>query len=253
MNGGPWTTGTSVQLATSGIYNILYRSIDVDENTETPKSITVNVDSKAPVTTAAVTGAAGLNGWFTGPATVNFTATDDLSGVAKTEYSQDGGQTWIAGTSVSFTTDSINSLLYRSSDVAGNIETPGSITVMLDSKSPAITATGPSIVFDDTSVVPVTISGKITDNLSGIDPTTARFAVHDEYGAVQPSGPVLIAGDGRYSFTVALRTFVKLNDTDGRLYTISVSAADNAGNKRTTEMLVTARRRRQPPCAPHCI
>jgi hypothetical protein len=254
VNGGPWTTGTSVQLTTSGIYNILYQSIDVDENIETPKSITVNLDTKAPVTTAAVTGPAGLNGWYIGPTTVNLTATDDLSGVAKTEYSFDGGASWTTGTSASLTTSGNYQILYNSIDVAGNVETPNSISLNLDSKAPAITeSASPSTIFNDVRVVDVTISGKITDNLAGVDPATARFAVHDEYGRVQPSGPVTIANDGSYSFTVALRTFVRLKDTDGRLYTIRVSAADYAGNSRTTETFVTAKRFRSPPCKPNCV
>jgi len=252
VNGAPWTTGTSVQLTTSGVYNILYQSIDVDENTETPKSVTVNLDSKAPVTTAGVNGPAGLNGWHTGPTTVNLTATDDLSGVAKTEYSLDSGQTWTNGTSVSLTTDAIYNLLYRSTDVAGNVETSESSTVMLDSTRPSITETGPSTIFDDTQVVRVTISGKITDNLSGVDPTTAKFVVQDEYRRVHPSGQITIAADGSYSFMVPLRTFVKLSDTS-RLYTIHVVAADYAGNRRVTQTTVTVKRRRTPPCAPHCI
>jgi hypothetical protein len=256
VNGGPWTGGTSVQLTSSGIYHILYQSIDVDENVETAKSITVDLDSKAPVTTAAVTGPAGLNGWYTGPTTVNLTATDDLSGVAKTEYSLDGGFTWTAGTSVSFGTNTINKLLYRSADVAGNVETPNSISVNLDSKAPVITeSASPSTIFNKVRVVDVTISGKITDNLAGVDPATARFAVHDEYGTVQPSGPVTIAGDGTYSFIVALRTFVRTNDTDGRLYTIHVSAADYAGNRRAAETFVAAKQFRlpPPPCKPNCV
>jgi hypothetical protein len=253
INGGPWTSGTSVPLMSSGTYHIVYQSIDVDGNTEIPKSITVNVDAKAPVTTAVATGPAGLNGWYTGPTTVNLNATDDLSGVAKTESSQDGGLTWTAGTTVSLTADKIYNLLYRSTDVAGNVETPETIVVRLDSRPPAITASGPVAIFDDTRVVRVTISGKITDDLSGVDPLTAKFVLHDEYGTVHRSGSITILANGTYAFTVALPTFVKLNDLNGRLYTIDVSAVDNAGNKRTAEISITAKRRRQPPCAPHCV
>jgi len=211
-------------------------------------------DTTPPVTSATVAGPLGLNDWYTGPTTVSFTATDDLSGVAGTEYSLDNGATWTAANSVWFTASASYNLLYRSTDVDGNVETAKSLTVRLDSRPPAITATAnPSTILNHLHVVSVTISGNIADNLSGVDPTTARFAVHDEYGRVQPTGGVTIAADGSYSFTISLRTFVRVNDTDGRLYTIRVSAVDNAGNKRTIETFVTAKRRRQPPCAPHCI
>lgn len=149
--------------------------------------------------------------------------------------------------------DGLAHSLYQSIDVDENVEAPKSINVMLDSKPPAITATGPATIFNDVRVIHVTISGKITDNLSGVDPATANFAVQHEYGRVQPSGPLNVLADGSYSFNVALRTFVRLNDTDGRLYTIRVSAADNAGNRHTTETSVTVRRLRVPPCKANCI
>ena len=124
-------------------------------------------------------------------------------------------------------------------------------------KPPVITANpGSSTILNIVRVADVTISGTIKDNLSGVDPTTARFTVHDEYGRVQPSGPVTVAADGSYSFTLALRTFVRAKDTDGRLYTIRVSAADNAGKSRTTESFVTAKRFKPPPpppCGKRCV
>ena len=214
-------------------------------------------DTMPPVTTAAVSGPLGLNGWYTGPTTVSFSATDDLSGVAKTEYSLDNGATWTTGTSVSLTTSAIYNILYHSIDVDENSETARSITVNLDSRPPAITeSASPSIIYNNVRVVNVTVSGTIKDNLSGVDPTTAKFAVHDEYGRVEPTGPVTIYPDGSYSFAVALRTFIRAKDADGRLYTIRVTAADKAGNSRTTEAFVTAKRFKAPPpppCGKQCV
>jgi hypothetical protein len=48
---------------------------------------------------------------------------------------------------------------------------------------------------------------------------------------------------------------VRTNDTDGRLYTIHVSAADYAGNRRAAETFVTAKRFRlpPPPCKQNCV
>jgi hypothetical protein len=243
-------------LSTSGYVFYLYGCQTGDANrTYSSRAFTITTtDTTPPVTTAAVTGPAGLNGWYTGPTTVSFTATDDLSGVATTQYSLDGGHTWTTGTSISLTTGGIYHILYQSIDVDKNAETPKSITVNLDSRGPAITeSASPSTIFNDARVVDVAISGKITDDLSGVDPATARFAVHDEYGRVQPSGPVTIAADGTYSFSVALRTVVRANDPDGRLYTIHVSAADNAGNRRAAETFVTVKRLRTPPCRKNCI
>jgi hypothetical protein len=79
-------------------------------------------------------------------------------------------------------------------------------------------------------MVPVTISGKITDAGSGVDAHTAAYAVADEYGQVQPKGSVTLRPDRSYSFTIQLQASRNGNDKNGRQYIITVSAQDNAGN-----------------------
>ena len=56
------------------------------------------------------------------------------------------------------------------------------------------------------------------------------MAVTDKDGLVQPSGKVTLASNGSYSFTIQLQASQNGNDKDGRQYTITVSAQDNAGN-----------------------
>jgi hypothetical protein len=98
----------------------------------------------------------------------------------------------------------------------------------------------PSSIWPPTgNMVPVTVSGTITDNLSGVDPGTAAFAVADEYGSVQPSGPVTLGPGGNYSFTVSLQASRNGNDQDGRQYVITVSAKDLAGNLGSATTTVT--------------
>jgi hypothetical protein len=82
-------------------------------------------------------------------------------------------------------------------------------------------------------MVPVTVSGTMTDHESGgsgVNPSTAAYAVTDEYGQVQPSGSVPLGSDGSYSFAIQLQASRHGNDTDGRQYIITVTAQDNAGN-----------------------
>jgi hypothetical protein len=78
-------------------------------------------------------------------------------------------------------------------------------------------------------IVPVTVSGTITDTGSGCTVRTATYAVKDEYGEVQPSGSVTWGSGGAYSFTVLLQASRLGTDLDGRLYTVTVSASNNAG------------------------
>ena len=90
--------------------------------------------------------------------------------------------------------------------------------------------------------VPVTVSGTITDATSGVNPATGHFAVTDEYGQVHPAGTFSIATNGQYSFTVALVSSRNGNDNDGRKYTITVTAADVAGNQGSGSAVVTVPR-----------
>jgi hypothetical protein len=78
-------------------------------------------------------------------------------------------------------------------------------------------------------MVSVTISGTITDTGSGCTIKTAAYAVKDEYGEVQPSGPVTPGAGGNYSFTILLQASRLGADIDGRLYTVTVSATNNGG------------------------
>jgi hypothetical protein len=87
-------------------------------------------------------------------------------------------------------------------------------------------------------VVPVTVSGTMTDDLSCVDTSSATFQVVDEYGLVQPSGSVAVGTDGTFTFSVGLVASRNGNDTRGRHYTISISASDNAGNLGSSPPLV---------------
>ena len=87
--------------------------------------------------------------------------------------------------------------------------------------------------------VSVTISGTIKDAESGVNASTAAYAVIDEYGLIQPNGPIQVAMDGSYAFTIKLQASRKGNDRDGRQYTITVSAQDNEGNQGSKSTVVT--------------
>jgi hypothetical protein len=78
--------------------------------------------------------------------------------------------------------------------------------------------------------MPVTVTSSITDSGSGVNVSTAAFAVMDEYRAIQPTSPVSLQPNGSYTFTVQLQASRRGQDQDGRHYTIAVSAKDLAGN-----------------------
>jgi Abnormal spindle-like microcephaly-assoc'd, ASPM-SPD-2-Hydin/Galactose oxidase, central domain len=111
----------------------------------------------------------------------------------------------------------------------------------IDTIPPVVTvAASPSTLWPPNGkMVPVTVSGTITDNGSGVNASTAAFAVADEYGQVQPSGNITLGAGGSYSFAVSLQASRNGNDLDGRQYTITVSAQDNVGNVGSASTVVT--------------
>jgi hypothetical protein len=115
----------------------------------------------------------------------------------------------------------------------------GAVSVLLnnsqppDTTPPVITlSTTPKILWPPNGrLAPVTLSGAITDTGSGVNTSTAEYAVQDEYGEVQPFGKIALDSAGNYLFTILLRAGRRGNDLNGRQYTIRVSAKDNAGNR----------------------
>jgi hypothetical protein len=114
-------------------------------------------------------------------------------------------------------------------------------TAAIDTTPPVITlAATPKILWPPNGkVVPVTVSGTITDTGSGVNANTAAFSVKDEYAHVQPTGAITLSPGGSYSFTVFLQASRRGSDLDGRRYTLTVSASDNAGNRGSKTRVVT--------------
>ena len=97
-------------------------------------------DVNAPTTTATGFDSA----WHSKAVTVSFAATDNPggSGVAYTEYSRDGGATWIRGTSLTIaapadhSSDGPQRIFFRSADKAGNLASTHRGAVKIDTRKP---------------------------------------------------------------------------------------------------------------------
>ncbi len=111
-------------------------AIDAAGNSQVRSVNGINVDTVAPVTTTE----APLD-WQTDDVTLQFNATDQtgLSGVAYTEYSVDGGDSWTKARSVTMG-EGNHAVQFRSADAAGNVEQAQTVTVMVDRTDPTITA-----------------------------------------------------------------------------------------------------------------
>ena len=131
-----------VTIATEGQTDVLYRATDAVGNVTTG-TVTVSLDKTAPATTATAVPA----GWSKKPVTIGLKGSDTLSGVARTEYSINNGASWTTGTSATIRTNGVTKVLYRSVDVAGNVETAKSVTVNVDSAKPLPRAMARCLVF----------------------------------------------------------------------------------------------------------
>lgn len=133
INGSEHIEGTSFVIETEGLNEISYYSVDLAGNKEEVQSMKVNIDKTAPVTTSD----APVGTWVNKEVTVNLTADDENSGIAKTYYSIDGSN-FVEGNSLVVDQEGINKISYYSIDNAGNTEEVKHIEVKLDQTAPIV-------------------------------------------------------------------------------------------------------------------
>ncbi|MEM3593809.1 MAG: hypothetical protein QXS27_03685 [Candidatus Jordarchaeaceae archaeon] len=136
-DGTNWFTYTGpVTITNEGVTILYYRSIDATGNVEIPKLETIKVDKTPPVTDMTI-GTHYVddvgNVYVTSDTGFTLAATDSISGVGHTYYRINGGD-WTEYFGVFNITDPIGTRIieYYSVDIAGNEETPKSITVILE-------------------------------------------------------------------------------------------------------------------------
>jgi glycosidase len=246
---GVFSDGTQLQDALAGgTYAVSGGTVQVTLPARTGVVLVpspVNLDLVPPTASITTTPAANAHGWINSlPVTVNLGATDSGSGVEQLRYwINNGNVIAVADSSASthLTAEGSYSIGLRAIDNAGNISTLTTAAIGIDVTPPAVNvAASPASLWPANGrMVPVRVSGMITDSLSGVDPTTAAFAVVDEYGSVQPQGPVTLGSGGSFSFQVLLQASRNENDQDGRQYTVTISARDYAGNLGSSAKTVT--------------
>ncbi|PYI51933.1 OmpL47-type beta-barrel domain-containing protein [Paenibacillus flagellatus] len=186
--------------------------------------LTLTVDASAPVTAAAVD-KPGTNGWYGSDATVSLTATDTLSGVERTEYLLGEDGEWTLYTApLTLTDEGVHRVQYRSVDKAGNAEAAKTIEIRLDKTGPVL-----SVKPDRTSIWPanhkmVTVQAAVyaSDSASGVASVVLT--------SVASSEPASAGNDIRASVGTNATAF-ELRAEKGRVYTVTYTATDRAGNR----------------------
>lgn len=172
----------------------------VSSNGQTYTSSNVQVtwakpaDTTPPSTTVTPSGTAGTNGWYTGPVTLSFKATDPDDNVTKITYTNNGVTQTLTGAANPFTPtavisgDGVHTITYYATDSNGNSEssTAHSLTLHIDGTPPTISLQ--SVTTGTTSYV----SGRWVNT-----PVTATFACTDATsGPVSPSVSQTASSEG---------------------------------------------------------
>ena len=183
IDGGAWVAYAPFTLAglADGAHMIGYRSIDNVNNVEVEHALNVMIDNTAPVTTLRASDPKYIGDALYVTATTEFTlaATDNLSGVASTEYRIDGG-TWTvyAPFNLIGLADGEHTIGFRSVDNGSNVETELLFTVVIDNTAPVTTISigDPKYRSEALYVTGATeFTLAATDNLSGVAKTEYRI------------------------------------------------------------------------------
>jgi large repetitive protein len=161
LNGIDFEEGTSIKVNEQGVNTVYFYSVDNAGNVEEIKTAQVKIDNTAPETVSDV-----IDQWNKGEVSVSLTATDDLSGVAKTFYSLNGSD-FVEGNSFTVNEEGTKTVYFYSVDNAGNVEEVKSAQVKIDKTAPETV----SDVTDKWNKGEVTVNLTATDNLSGVAKT----------------------------------------------------------------------------------
>lgn len=227
-----------------GAHQVSFHSTDRAGNVEADKTTGFKIDQTEPTTTAQLTGPSGTNGWYTGAVTVTLSALDNLSGVASTTFSLDGGPAQAYTQPFTLTADGPHTVNFNSSDVAGNVESARAVNIKVDQTPPTtmlmagpgtlapfsqlVTVSGRATVrqLDGTTIGTIAIqcwnTPGLSINLKAVDNVGGSGVVSLAYAAsgAQPIAATQVNGDA-----------VQLSITAPGVTTLSwVAATDAAGN-----------------------
>lgn len=163
------TVDGAVSISTEGTHALNMRATDPAGNVAT-SSLNLKVDATNPTIAVNVPAADGANGWYiTAPVPVPFTASDGVSGVAKTCYIVDGSAPVCDGSTPALSTSGEHALTWSVTDNAGNT-LAHSETVKIDLTVPVLTTSLPAPEGQDGwfKHQPVAVSVSASDPESGV-------------------------------------------------------------------------------------
>ncbi|MEJ7699249.1 MAG: Ig-like domain repeat protein [Pyrinomonadaceae bacterium] len=134
----------------------------------------------------------------------------------------------------SVSNEGITNIQYRSTDRAGNVETIKNITIQIDKTASTITLTANPSTIRSPNGKPVTVQlrGTGSDAVSGL--ASVSYTVTDEYGTSLSIPTRTLSGNSaNWTDSIDLEASRRGDDLDGRLYRITATITDMAGNTST--------------------
>ena len=204
-------TQDAITLTETGEYTLTVITTDNAENTST-RIYKVKIDKVNPTTPEVTNPSKGE--WTKGQVKITIKSTDTNSGIDRIEWFENGAWTTRQLTTtngvgtITYTVDRNTVIRFRAVDKAGNISDEATTTIKLDTSAPDKQA-------PEATSTPSTIklTFKQTDNLSGINGSTIRYAIYK---------------DGKWSAWQTSDTFTGL--IHNAEYKVKTQVSDNVGN-----------------------
>lgn len=217
----------------------------------TPVVKVTGCDTTPPVTNPVLSeDDCGQDGWYREDVLLTLNATDDKSGVAKTEYSvthngvSDGVWNEYSGP-VTFSEEGSYTIKYRSTDNAGNVEAEKSVSFNIDKTKPTLNLTLDKTVLwpPNHKLVPINVTVDAKDpNGSGIKSIQLVSITSNEpdngLGDGDTENDIQDATFNTDDRSFSLRAERSGNGT-GRVYTITYKVVDEACNETIATATVT--------------
>ena len=221
-----YTTAFVLDGTKDGSHTLHFRATDKVGNVSSPVDEVLILDTFAPTVTLT----APLSGMQTNQnITITGSTADTGTGVSMLQASVDGGayaalnldaQGHFSDTTafgLDGTQDGSHTVSFRATDKAGNVSAVKAVPLILDTRPPVITVDSPASGV--TTATNLTLSGQITDAVSGVGSLSAQI----DSG---PIAPIVIDSTGHFSFATTL----PLGGTADGAHVAHLVAVDKVGN-----------------------
>jgi hypothetical protein len=224
-------TSTSFTISTEGTTTVTFFATDFAGNVESAKTVTINLDKTPPTITGLRSPAANANGWNNTDVTVTFQCTDTISGLAS------GNPPTPSVLSAEGANQSVSGLC---TDLAGNAASATSSGINIDKTPPSIVcgAVPAQLWPPNHKLVSVNASVTVSDALSGPDGFTLASAMNSEPDSGLGDIQGFVVGS---STTSGFLRAERLGSGPGRVYSLTYTGTDRAGNSASCTATVSVR------------